>query len=137
MRLLPFDQPRQECLHRLLVADKIVIYEIEVAAVAAIVQRVELGQHLLRCLYAGRASIQLDDVAELTRKWAASRELDAEIRVMRARQQIEARYRRSGDVGGEFFRLKHALPDTRLPGRNERIDDALSLAEYPEIGSFI
>ncbi len=50
---------------RLLVADEVVVDEIDVAAIAGAVQGLKFGQHLLVGLGARLAAVKLDDVAEL------------------------------------------------------------------------
>ena len=57
VRLEPGRQLGQEGLHGLLVADEVVVDEVDVAAIAELVERVEFGQHLRRwswCAARGR-----------------------------------------------------------------------------------
>jgi hypothetical protein len=69
----------QHRLHRLFVADEIVIDEIQMAAIAGAIEGIQLGEDLLRRLDPRRAAIKLDDVAELAGKRAAAGKLDAVI----------------------------------------------------------
>ena len=107
------------------------------AAVSGIVQALELGQHLRHGLDPRHPSIEFDNVAELASKRAAARKLHAEIGVLAALQQIEARDRSPGNVGGEFLGLEHALPDARLPGPDECPDDALGFSKHLKVRGFI
>ena len=71
MALVPTGEVRKKCLHRLLVADQIVVDEIHVAAVAKLVEPIELGEHLLIRLGARDAAVEFDDVAELAGEWTS------------------------------------------------------------------
>ncbi len=131
------DQIWQKSLHRLLVADEVVVDEVEMAAISHLVESVDLGQHLLHGLDPRRAPVELDDVAEFAGERAAAGKLHAEIGVILPLQQVEARDRRAGDVGGEFLGLEHPLAHPAIPRLDERADDALGFAEHPEIGAGI
>ena len=89
LALAPFDQGRQEIvLQELLVSDEIVVHEEDVAAPAAGVQAVELGDDLLRGLDAHTVAEQGGDVAEIAVERAAARELDAHAGVSLEVQQF-------------------------------------------------
>src|SRR4029077_20588005 len=108
MVLVPACKVGEKTLHRLLVADQIVVDEIYVAPVAKLVELVELSEHLLICFGARDAAIEFNDVAELAGEWTSPRVLDADIEVLIELQKVEARDRRLGDIDGEFFRLEGA-----------------------------
>src|SRR6516225_813092 len=101
--LLPLLQRRKKPFERLLVADEIIVNEVDVAAVAETKQRVELGQHLLIGLSAGNAPVQLDDVAELAIERAAARELNADISVVVRLEKLKERNRSLRHVGRELL----------------------------------
>src|SRR4029079_3629348 len=124
---------RQEQLHRLLVADEIVVDEVDVPAIAELVAPVQLGQHLGFGLSARHAPVKLNDVAEFAGKWATARELNADVEVAIRLQQVEARDRALGYVGFEFLGLEHAPARSCLPGRDEFVNDAFGFAEHLEI----
>ena len=125
----PRSQMRKKGLHGLLVADQVVVHEVDMAAIAKLVEPVELGQHLRRRLGARHAAIELDDVAELAGERTAARELHADIEIIVELQQIEARDRRLGHVDREFGRLEDAFARARIPGGDEVVDDGFGLAE--------
>ena len=88
--------------HRLddaLVADKVVVDDVDPASVSAFVERVEFGDELLGCFVAWDAAVKFDDVAELAVEGAAARELDADVYVVGKIDQVESRDRRGGYVG--------------------------------------
>ena len=123
----------QERLDRLLIADEVIVDEIDVAAVAETIQRLQLVQHLRIGLGAGHAPVKLDNVAELAGERAAARKLHADVKIMLDLQEIESRNRGLGDVDGELFGLEDAVAGARIPGRDELVDDALGFAEHLEI----
>ena len=82
--LLPGDELGQERLYGLLVADEIVVDEIEVSAISAAIERIQFAKHLRRRLHARHAAIELDDVAELAVERAAAGELDGEVKIVAA-----------------------------------------------------
>src|SRR5215469_5097165 len=97
--LLPGDQVRQESLHRLLVADEVVVDKVEMPAISDTVERVELGEHLLHGLDPRHTAVELDNVAELAIERTPARELNAIKGVLAAFQQVEARDWTASDVG--------------------------------------
>src|SRR6202023_757378 len=127
--LLPAVQFRQESLECLLVPDQVVVDEVDMAAVTHPVQRVEFGEHLLVGLCPRYPPIELDDVAKFTVERTAARELNADINVMLALEQIETRDWALADVDLELFPLEHAFFGAGGPRRDELIDDSFSLAE--------
>ncbi len=135
--LLPRREAGQKRLHHLFVADEIVVDKIQLAAMPAFVQRLQFGQHLVGGLDPRHAPVKLDDVAEFAVEGTAARELHAEIGVLVALHQIEARDRRFGHVDGKFLRLEDAVANPGIPGVDKRLDDALGLAEHPEIGALV
>src|SRR3954452_5313336 len=137
MRALPFGELGQEQPQRLLVADEIVVDEVEMASIAHPVERIELDQDLRVRFGPRNASVELDDVAELAGKRTAAGILHAEIEVVLEFEQVETRHRRLGDVGLEFRRGEDAGPRAAVPSRNEFVDDALGLTEHPEIRACI
>ena len=82
MRLLPGLQLGQESLERLLVADQVVVDEVDMAAIAELIEPLELRKHLRVRLGAGHAPVELDDVAELAGEGAAARILHTDVEVM-------------------------------------------------------
>ena len=69
---LPGREMGQELLQCPLVADEIVVDEVDMATIAEIVQRLKLGQHLGCGLGPRHPSEQLDDVAKLAIKRATA-----------------------------------------------------------------
>src|SRR5262249_3314718 len=134
MPLLPFDQPGQEGFNRLLIADQIVVDEIDLAAIAELAQAVELGQYLVSCFRARVAAIEFDDVAELAGERATARELNTDIQVLLELEQIEARDRALCDIGLEFLGFEHASVIAAFPRGDEVGNDRLGLTEHPEVG---
>ena len=92
-RLEPPCQLRQKLLQRLLVADEIVVDEVDMAAIAEAIERVQLGQHLIIGLGPRHTSVELDDVAEFAGERTAAGELHADREVMFEFEQIEPRDR--------------------------------------------
>ena len=133
VRFEPRLEVRQECLHRLLVADQIVVDEIDMAAIAERVERIEFRQHLRRGLGARHPAVELDDVAEFAGERTAARELHADIEIAIELQQIEARDRRLAHIDLEFLGGEHALARAGFPGRDEIADDVLDFAQHLEI----
>ena len=124
---------RQERLYRLLVADEIVVDEIDVPAVTELVERLQLFQHLLRRLGPWHPAVQLDDVAELAGERTAARILHADVHVVLELEQIEARLRRLGDVDLVLRRLEQALVAAGLDRGDELVDDAFGLPHHAEV----
>src|SRR5581483_8111696 len=120
-----------------LVTDQIVVDEIDVATITKFVERLEFGENLIVRFGTRRAAVQLDDVAELAGKRTAARELHADIEILLEFQEIEARYRRLGDVDLEFRGHEHAFAIAPLPSGDEVIDDVFDFAKDPEIRSFV
>ena len=127
----------QERLHGFLVADEIVVDEVDIAAIAKPVELVEFREHLGVGFGAWHATVKLDDVAELAGKWAAARELHADVEIVVEFQEIEAGDRRLGHVDLKFLRLEQPLARARLPGFDEFVDDALCFAEDAKIRRLI
>ena len=75
----------------LAVADEVVVDEIDVAAIAGVIERLQLGEDLVLRLGARHAAVQLDDVAELAGERAAARELDADVEILFELEQIVTR----------------------------------------------
>ncbi len=111
----PLLEVGQERLHGLLVADQIVVDEIDMPAIAELIQPVEFRQHLRRRLGARHPAVQFDDVAELAGERTAARELHADIEIAVEFQQVEARDRRLAHIDLEFLGLEHALARARPP----------------------
>src|SRR6202030_2555010 len=130
---LPAVQFGQESLECLLVPDQVVVDEVDMAAVTHPVQRVEFGEHLLVGLCPRDPPIKLDNVAEFAVERTAARELNADINVMLALEQVETRDRALADIDLELFPLEHAFFGTGGPRRDELIDDSFSLAEDKKI----
>ncbi len=137
MLLDPLLQHRQERLDRFLVADEVVVDEIDVTAIAQLVEGFQFGQHLIVRLGTRRAAIELDDVAKFAGERATARELHADIQILLELQEVEARDRRLGDVDGKFRRHEQALALALVPRRDEFVDDAFDFAENPKIRAFI
>ena len=136
-RLKPLRELGQECLDRLLVADEVVVDEIDMAAIAQIVQCVELRQHLGVGLGARHAAVKLNNVAKLAGERTAARELHANMEIIVEFQKIEARDRRLGDVGLKLLRLELAFARACIPRLDETVDDVLGFTNDAKIGGFI
>jgi len=95
VRALPFDQVGQELERRLLVADEVVVDEVDTGRSSGH-DLVELGQHLGRRLEPRILAIERGDVAELARVRAAARELDVSEEVPPDRRQVIGRHREVG-----------------------------------------
>ena len=104
----PAREMRQERLHGLLVADQVVVDEIDVAAIAEFIEPIEFRQHLRRRLGARHASVQFDDVAEFASERTAARELHTDIHVVLRPQEVEAGNRAAGDIDLELRRPEAA-----------------------------
>ena len=115
VRALPGDELGKKQPECLLVADEVVVDEVDMAAIADSVERVELGEHLRGRLGPRHPAVKLDDVAELAGERAAARELHAEIEIVFELEQVEARHRRLGDVDLEFRRCEDARRGRRPP----------------------
>jgi hypothetical protein len=87
--LLPFDNARQQPLRFDLVTDKIVVDE-ETALESLSQHRIKLREDLFRSFDSRPPAEDRDDVAELTQKRTAARELHRGRTVAAALQQIEA-----------------------------------------------
>src|SRR5215831_18171184 len=127
----------QERLDGFLVANKVVVDEVDITAIAKPAELVEFGEHLCVSFGARHASVKLDDVAKLAGKWAAARELHANVEIVVEFQEVEARDRRLSHVDLEFFRLEQPVARARLPGFDEFVDDALCFAEDAKIRCFV
>ena len=132
-RFEPLREFRNECFERLLVADKIVVYEVDMAAVAELVKRVELREHLCVGFGAGHAPVKLDDIAELAGERTAARKLHADVEIVIELQQVEAGDRALGNVDLEFLRLKQPFARAPLPRFDELSDDILGFPDHAEI----
>ncbi len=130
---LPDDQLGQELLERALVADKVVVDEVDMAAIAEVVERLQLAQHLGIALRARHPAEQFDDVAELAVEGTSARELHADIEIVLELQQVEARYRAGRDVDRELLGLEDAGAGPALPGAHEIRHDRLGLADDEEL----
>ena len=137
-RIVVLLQPRLEPRHQgaqvLAVADEIVVDEIDMAAIAAVVERLQLGEDLVVGLGARHAAVQLDDVAELAGERAAARILHADVEILLELQQVVARQRALRDVDLELLGREHALALAALPGGDEVRHDVLGLADHLEVG---
>ena len=89
------------------------------AAIAVIVERLQLGENLIVGLGARHAAIQLDDVAELAGERAAARILHADVEIVIELEQIVTRHRALRDVDLEFLGDEHALALAAFPGGDE------------------
>src|SRR6266851_3904093 len=94
----PGFQLGQERLDRLLVADEVVVDEVDVTAIAETIERLQLVQHLGVGLGAGHSPVKLDNVAELAGERAAARELHADVKIMLDLQEVESWNRALSDV---------------------------------------
>src|SRR5256885_16716129 len=92
--LEPVAELWQKLLYGLLVADEVVVDEIDMAAIPEPVERVELGQHLRIRLGARHAAVEFDDVAEFAGEGAAARKLQANVEIVLELQEVETRDRR-------------------------------------------
>ena len=106
-------------------------------AIAKTVELIELREHLGAGFSARHASVELDDVAELACEWTAARELHPNVKVVIELQEIEARYRRLGNVGLKFLCFEQPFARARLPGFHEFVDNALGFAEDTEVRRLI
>ena len=77
----------------LAIADEVVVDEVDMAAIAAVVERLQLGENLIVGLGARYAAVELDDVAELAGERAATRILYANEELMIELDQIVAGHR--------------------------------------------
>jgi hypothetical protein len=136
-RFEPRCEFRQKRLDGLFVADEVVVDEVDMAAIAEAIERVELGKHLRVGLGARHPPVKLDDVAKLAGERAAARELHADVEIVVEFQQIEARDRRLGHVDLKFLRLELSFARARFPGFDEFADDVLGFAEDAKVGRLI
>src|SRR6516162_1886636 len=136
-RFQPPCQFWKERLDSFLVADEVVVHEVDMAAIAQAIEFIELCEHLGIGLGARYPPVELYDVAELAGKWTAARELYADMEIVVEFQEIEARDRRLGHIGLKFFRLELPLARARFPGLNEIVDDVFGLAHDAKIGGQI
>jgi hypothetical protein len=118
-RVEPPGQLRQKLLQCLLVADEIVIDELDDAAPSDAVEYVQLGQHLIIGLGPRNASVELDDVAEFASKRTAAGELNTYGEVVFELEQIESRNRALPDVNLKFGGLEYAVFRSVLDRRDE------------------
>src|SRR5579875_4022766 len=137
MHLLPPLVCGQKLLERLLVADQVVVDEVDMTAEAQRVKALDLGEHLFGGFGTRFAAVELDDVAELAGERAAARILDADVEVVFELEQIEARWRGFGDVGREPFGRENAASLAALPGGDEVVDDILRFAQYLEVRALV
>ena len=107
------------------------------AAVAELIQTVELAKHLRRRLQPRHAAKQLDDVTELAHEGAAPRELHADVQVTVEVEEVETRDRRLGHVRlllttlvGPLFGTGRAIGEPAWQGD-------LSLAKHQVVGTAI
>ena len=135
--LLPGHEMRQEGFHGLLVADEIVVDEIDMAAIAPRVKAIELAQHLRNGLGAWHASVEFDDVAEFAGERAAARELHADMEVLVELQQVPAWARSGGHVGLELRPRVGARAYAGAPVCDELVEHALRFADDLEVGAII
>src|SRR5262249_23511098 len=132
---LPLAQFWQELLECLLVSDEVVVNKINVPAIARSIDGVEFRQHLLRRLGARNSTKQLDDVAELAVEGAAARELHRHEQVVCGIEQVETRNGACADIDLEVASVEHALACAAGNRGDELVNDALGLAEDPEVRS--
>ena len=137
MRFEPLGELRKERLDGLLVADEVVVHEVDVTAIAQAVELIELCEHLCVGLGAWHAPVKFDDVAELAGERAAARELHADVEIVVEFQEIEARDRRLGDVDLKFLRLEDAFVRARFPGFDKFVDNSFGFAEDLKVRGLI
>src|SRR5690606_32990574 len=82
MRFLPSPEVRQKGTNGFLIADEVVVDEVDVPAIAELVESLQLRQHLRRRFRTGNAPVELDDVAELAGKRAAAGKLHADVKIV-------------------------------------------------------
>ncbi len=80
--LEPCPQVDEQRSHGLLVADEIVVDEVDVAAIAEPIERLQLRQHLRVGLGARHPPVKLDNVAKLAVERTTPRKLHADVEVM-------------------------------------------------------
>ena len=97
--VLPFDDAPKQPLDSCFVADKIVIHDKDRAVVAGPVDRLHLGQELLRQFRANPPAEHFDDVAELAVEGAPAGILQGHRVIDSGVDQVEPRYRRVRDIG--------------------------------------
>ena len=102
-------------------------------AVAEIVQRLQLTQHLRDGLRARNPAVEFDNVAELASERTAARELHADVKIVLDLQEIEAGHRALRHIDREFFGFEDAFARARFPRRDELVDNAFGFAEHLEI----
>src|SRR6185436_11637336 len=139
--IVPLREPRgergEELLESLLVADEIVVDEVDVATVADPVELLELGERLRGSLGAGNAAVELDDVAELAVERAAARKLHADVEILVELEKVEARHWALGDVRLELLAFEDPALRPLLPRLDQPLDDALGFTEYQEVGALV
>ena len=86
---LPLDEVREQLEHGLLVADEVVVHEVD-RQHAGLHQPVELGEDLRGPFHAWVPAVELRDIAEVTRVGAPARELDAGEEVLAQAEQLVA-----------------------------------------------
>src|SRR3954452_5605043 len=102
-------------------------------AIAAIVERLQLGENLIVGLGARHSTIELDDVAELAGKRATTRILQADKEIMVELDQVVTRHRTLRDVDLELLGGEHALALAPFPGSNKLRDDLLGFADHLKV----
>src|SRR6516164_5450478 len=127
----------KERLDSFLVADEVVVHEVDMASIPQAIEFIELCEHLGIGLGARHPPVELYDVAELAGKWTAARELYADMEIVVEFQEIETRDRRFGYVSLEFFCLELPFARSRFLGLNEIVDDVFGLAHDAKIGGQI
>ena len=117
---LPLDQIGQQLARGLLVADEIVVDEIDRAGDPGIEHRVELGEDLLRRFEPGLAPVQRRDIAEFAAIRAAARKLHAAEKIAPPLDQPIGRDREIGErqaLGGRKAALRRGRRARRRRAR--------------------
>jgi hypothetical protein len=109
---------RKEGFDGFLVADEVVVYEVDVTPIAQPID----------------PPVEFYDVAELAGKWTAARELYADMEIVVEFQDIEAWDRRLGHVGLKFFRLELPFARARFPGFDEFADYVFGFTKDAKVG---
>src|SRR6266852_8382870 len=93
------------------------------------VKRVEFRKHLCVRFCSRHAAVKFDNIAKFAIERTPARKLNADIDVMIALEQIEARNRAFRDVDLKLGGFKNACFDAAAPGRHKLINDPLGLSE--------